>query len=146
MVGFVHVRVRMRRSFATTTILSYYYSRKIRRGIKFGGLPCNRQIKIRQYFILYLQCKYEILADLKLHIYVWRSLTEPSNLNPPIFLQWYRRFGAQPPQNLIPTNISGYTVFGTCTYIISPGEGEGRKAVPVCHIKYSAMEYVNSYK
>ena len=42
-----------------------------------------------------------------LHIYVWRSLTKPPNLNPPIFLQW--RFRARPP-NLIPANISGYTV------------------------------------
>ena len=42
-----------------------------------------------------------------LHICVWRSLTEPPNLNPPIFLHW--RFRAQPP-NLIPANISGYTV------------------------------------
>ena len=41
------------------------------------------------------------------HIYVWRSRTEPPNLNPPIFLQ--QRFWAQPP-NLIPANISGYTV------------------------------------
>ena len=41
------------------------------------------------------------------HIYVWRSLTEPPNLNPPIFLQW--QFWAQLP-NLIPANISGYTV------------------------------------
>ena len=41
------------------------------------------------------------------HIYVWRSLTEPPNLNSPIFLQW--QFWAQPP-NLIPTNISSYTV------------------------------------
>ena len=40
-------------------------------------------------------------------LYVWQSLTELPNLNPPIFLQW--RFGVQPP-NLIPTNISGYTV------------------------------------
>ena len=42
-----------------------------------------------------------------LHIYVWQSHTEPPNLNPPIRLQ--RQFGTQPP-NLIPTNISGYTV------------------------------------
>ena len=42
-----------------------------------------------------------------LHIYVWQSLTEPPNLNPPVFLQW--RFRAQP-LNLIPANISGYTV------------------------------------
>ena len=41
------------------------------------------------------------------YIYVWRSLTEPPNLNPPIFLQW--QFWPQPP-NLIPTNISVYTV------------------------------------
>ena len=42
-----------------------------------------------------------------LHIYVWQSLTELPNLNPPILLQW--RFWVQPP-NLIPANISGYTV------------------------------------
>ena len=41
------------------------------------------------------------------HIYIWRSRTEPPNLNPPIRLQW--QFGTQPP-NLIPANISGYTV------------------------------------
>ena len=42
-----------------------------------------------------------------LHVYVWQSLTEPPNLNLPIYLQW--RFWAQPP-NLNPANISGYTV------------------------------------
>ena len=43
-----------------------------------------------------------------LHIYVQRSLTEPPDLNLPVFLQW--RFRAQPP-NLTPTNISGYIVY-----------------------------------
>ena len=56
----------------------------------------------------------ELTAKLKstnisyLHIYIWWSLTEPPNLNPPIFLQW--RYRVQSP-NLIPTNISGYTVY-----------------------------------
>ena len=49
------------------------------------------------------------------HIYVWQSLTELPNLNPPIFLQW--RFG---PNCLIPANISGSTLYyttGTCTCV-----------------------------
>ena len=65
---------------------------------QFGGLACDRQLNSAN--ISYL------------HIYVWQSLTKPPNLNPPIFLQW--RFRAQPP-NLIPANISGYTV------LIEPG-------------------------
>ena len=43
-----------------------------------------------------------------LHIYVWRSLTEPPTLNLPIFLQW--QFWAQLP-NLIPAIISSYMVY-----------------------------------
>ena len=41
---------------------------------------------------------------------IWGSFTEPPNLNRPIFLQSLWQFGAQPP-NLIPANISCYTVF-----------------------------------
>ena len=66
------------------------------RGIKFGGLA-----------VLLATAKLKSINTSYLHIYVWRSLTGPPNLNPPIFLQW--RFRAQTP-NLIPTNISGYTV------------------------------------
>ena len=74
------------------------YSWKIWWGItcKFGSLAVlvTAKLKIRSY----------------LHIYVWRSLSKPPNLNPPIFLKW--RFGVEPP-NLIPANISGYTVIVT---------------------------------
>ena len=42
------------------------------------------------------------------HVYLWRSRTEPPNLNSPIRLKW--QFGTQPP-NLIPANITGYTVY-----------------------------------
>ena len=42
------------------------------------------------------------------HIYIWRSCTKPPNLNLPIHMQW--QFGTQLP-NLIPANISGYTVY-----------------------------------
>ena len=72
------------------------YSRKIWQVIKFGGLAvylCNRQIKIRQYFLL---------AYIRIEI-PYRT----AKLNPPIFLQW--RFWVQLP-NLIPANIFGYTV------------------------------------
>ena len=73
------------------------YSRKTWRGIKFGGLAVQLAIaKLKSANISYLHI-----------LYVWQSLTEPPNLNLPIFLQW--RFRAQPP-NLIPANISGYTV------------------------------------
>ena len=72
------------------------YSQKIWRGIKFGSLVvCLATAKFKFANILYL------------HIYVWQSLTEPPNLNSPIFLQW--RFGVQLP-NLIPANISSYMV------------------------------------
>ena len=82
--------------------LALPYSRKI---WQFGGLAYDCHIKIRQYFIL-------------AYIYVWRSLTEPPNINLPIFLQW--RFRAQPP-NLIPANISGYTVCKYYSYVYQPG-------------------------
>ncbi|MCG8621854.1 MAG: hypothetical protein MJE68_07650 [Proteobacteria bacterium] len=66
------------------------YSRKIWRGIKFGGLAVYiTTAKLKSAKISYL------------HIDVWRSHTEPPNLNPPIW--------AQPP-NLMPANISSYTV------------------------------------
>ena len=52
------------------------YSRKIWRGIKFGGLAVYiTTAKLKSAKISYS------------HIYVWRSHTEPPNLNPPIFLQ-----------------------------------------------------------
>ena len=41
------------------------------------------------------------------YYYCYNNPVLNRNLNPPIFLQW--RFWAQPP-NLIPANISGYTV------------------------------------
>ena len=66
---------------------------------KFGGLVvslCKCQIKISQYFIL-------------AYMYVWWSLTEPPNLNPPIFLQW--RFGPH-----LPAIQYTYTVLYTCMY------------------------------
>ena len=56
------------------TIIIIPYSRKIWRGIKFGGLAdClrNHQIKTCQNFLL-------------VYIYVWWSRTEQPNLNPPI--------------------------------------------------------------
>ena len=59
------------------------------RGIKFCGLAvCLATAKLKSTNISYL------------HIRIWQSLTEPPNLNPPIFLHW--RFGTQL-QNLIPT-------------------------------------------
>ena len=52
------------------------YSRKIWRGIRFGGLAVYiATAKLKSAKISYS------------HIYVWRSRTEPPNLNPPIFLQ-----------------------------------------------------------
>ena len=45
------------------------------------------------------------ISYLHIILYVWQSLTELPNLYPPILLQW-----TQPP-NLIPANISGYTVW-----------------------------------
>ena len=52
------------------------YSRKIWRGIKFGGLAVYiTTAKLKSAKISYS------------HIYVWRSHTEPPNLNPLIFLQ-----------------------------------------------------------
>ena len=66
---------------------------KYRKAGKFGGLAVYATAKLKI-------CSY-------LHIYAWWSLTEPPNLNLPIFLKW--RFGAEPP-NLIPANISSYTV------------------------------------
>ena len=61
-------------------------------GIKFGDLAaCLHNHQIIPY----------------LHIHIQRSHVEPPNINPPIFLQ--RQFGTQLP-NLIPANISSYTV------------------------------------
>ena len=52
------------------------YSRKIWRGIKFGGLAVfTTTAKLKSAKISYS------------HIYIWRSRTEPPNLNPQIFLQ-----------------------------------------------------------
>ena len=94
-------------TYQHASMLDIPYSRKILRGIKFGGLAVYMYIataKLKSAKISYS------------HIYVWRSCTEPPKLNPPIFLQ--QRFWAQPP-NLIPANISGYTVhiiLCTCTH------------------------------
>ena len=80
----------------TFTISDIPYSRKIWRELNLAVWRSSlATAKLKSANISYL------------HIYVWRSLTEPPNLNPPIFLQW--RFRAQP-TNLIPANISGYTV------------------------------------
>ena len=88
------------------------YSRKIWRGIKFGGLAVYiTTAKLKSAKISYS------------HIYVWRSHTKPPNLNPPIFLQL--RFWAQPP-HLIPANISGYTVYAYC-FSLSPPTSTLRK-------------------
>ena len=54
------------------------YSRKIWRGIKFGGLAV---------YITTAKLKFAKLSYSHIHVYVWRSRTEPPNLNPPIFLQ-----------------------------------------------------------
>ena len=63
--------------FVAGVYISYIpYSRKIWRGIKFGGLAVYiTTAKLKSAKISYS------------HIYVWRSRTEPPNLNPPIFLQ-----------------------------------------------------------
>ena len=83
---------------ASSPLQYLLYSQKIWRGIKFDSLAvCLSTAKLKPDNISYL------------HIHVWQSLTEPPNLNPPIyFCKW--RFGSQPP-NLIPANISGYTVY-----------------------------------
>ena len=75
------------------------YSQKIWWGIKFGGLAVQfATAKLNSANISYLG------------IYVWRSLTEPPKFKSTnILLQWW--FRAQLP-NLIPANISGYTVYG----------------------------------
>ena len=75
-----------------------FYSQKIWRGIKFGILAvylCDRQIKIRQYFIL----AYNIIGM----VIPYRT-TKFKSAN---ILQ--SRFKTQPP-NLIPVHISGYPV------------------------------------
>ena len=51
----------------------YHIGGKFGGELKFGGLACDRQIKSAN--ISYL------------HPYICRSLTEPRNLNPPLFLQ-----------------------------------------------------------
>ena len=70
---------------------------------KFG-----RELKLAVWRSTFATAKLKSTDISYLHIYIWRSLTKPPNLNPPICMQW--RFGAQPP-NLIPANISGYTVY-----------------------------------
>ena len=77
-------------------ILMGPYSWKVWQGIKFGDLA-----------VQFATAKLNSTSASYLHIYVWGSLTELPNLNPSIFLQW--RFRTQPP-NLIPANISVYTV------------------------------------
>ena len=75
------------------------YSPKFWWGIKFGSLAVScATTKLKSANISYSH----------IYMYVWPSRTKPPNLNPPIQLQ--QRFGAQPP-NLIPANISGYTVY-----------------------------------
>ena len=60
------------------------------------------------------------------YIYVRRSHTEPPHQNPPILLQW--PFGTQPP-NLIPTNISGYTVFESSCKQVDQSKYNGQKDI-----------------
>ena len=64
------------------------YSRKYWRGIKFGGLRADRQIKIRQF----LFSRNLVGGDAK-----------SANFD-------FRRFSRNPP-NIIPANISGYMVY-----------------------------------
>ena len=54
------------------------YSRKIWRGIKFGGLAVYNIITTAKLKSAKISYSYIL--------YVWRSRTEPPNLNPPIFL------------------------------------------------------------
>ena len=88
---------------------------------KFG-----RELNLVVWWSTFATAKLKSANISYLHVYVWWSLTELPNLNLPIFLQW--RFGVQLP-NLIPANISGYTVhcywipkvFGTFqTVIVNP--------------------------
>ena len=74
---------------------------------KFGGLAdclSNRQIKICHNFLL------------AYNLYIWRSCTEPLNLNPLIRFRW--QFVTQLP-NLIPTNISGYMVCPIWSFMLT---------------------------
>ena len=73
------------------------YSRKIWRGIKFGGLAvCVKTAKLKSTKIFYT-C-----------MYVWRYHTIPPNLSPLMVLK--TSFWAKPP-NLMTANISGYMVY-----------------------------------
>ena len=83
---------------------------------KFGG-----ELNLAVWRSVFATAKLKSANISYLHMYVWRSLTEQPNL---IFLQW--RFGAHPP-NLIPANISGYTVFTLVLFQITPGQTIGRK-------------------
>ena len=72
------------------------YSRKIWRGIKFGGLAvCVKTAKLKSAKFFYA-C-----------MYVWRYRTIPPNLIPIMVLK--TSFWGKPP-NLMTANISGYTV------------------------------------
>ena len=81
-----------------------YYSRKIWRGIKFGGLAvCVKTAKLKSAKIFYT-C-----------MYIWRYRTIPPNLIPIMVLK--TSFWAKPP-NLMTANISGYTVYTALTKVI----------------------------
>ena len=76
--------------------LNIPYSRKIWRGIKFGGLAvCVKTAKLKSAKFFYA------------YMYVWRYRTIPPNLIPIMVLK--TSFWAKPP-NLMTANISGYTV------------------------------------
>ena len=90
-----------------------------RRAGKFGG-----ELNLAVWRSVFATAKLKSANISYLHMYVWRSLTEQPNLNPPIFLQW--QFGAHPP-NLIPANISGYMVFTLVLFQITPGQTIRRK-------------------
>ena len=85
-------------TFTTDTSLTYYCIAG-----NFGG-----ELNLVVWWSAFVTAKLKSANISYLHIYIRRSLTELSNLDPPIFLQW--RFVAQPP-SLIPTNTSGYTVW-----------------------------------
>ena len=87
------------------------------------------RIKIGSLAVYLVTAKLKSVKISYLHniMYVWQSLTESPNLNPPIFLQW--RFGAHPP-NLIPTNISGYMVLWGCGGDLG-GRGGGHVTFPM---------------
>ena len=96
----------------------------------------SRAAIIRGAASIRINTVYSILAYT--HVYIWRSFTEPPNLNLPIFLQW--QFGVQSP-NLIPTNISSYTVLSSATNLF-PAKGRATYIVHVHVGSYVALIHV----